>query len=72
MSQHNCADPLCNDKASGKNLFCAKSWFAIPEYHRDLIRSETDKGEHTLRVKPTREWMKKALHYLHEPRKVQI
>jgi hypothetical protein len=72
MAQHNCADPQCGGKASGKNLFCVKSWFALPEYHRDLIRNETEKGEHTLRAHPTRDWLNKALHYLHEPRKVEI
>jgi hypothetical protein len=72
MALHNCADFECDSKASGRNLFCVKSWFAIPEHHRDEIRKGTEKGEHTLRAKPSREWMSKAMRYLHEPRKVPI
>jgi len=69
MALHNCSDPNCNTKASGRNLFCAKAWFNIPELHRERIREGTEKGEHTLRAKPSREWMNKALTYLNNPRK---
>jgi hypothetical protein len=63
MAQHKCADSYCNGMASGRNLFCMKCWYSIPEYLRLEIRNETEKGEHTLRAKPTREWMSKALKY---------
>jgi hypothetical protein len=74
MAQHRCMDPDCNcgGKAMGKNLFCAKAWFSIPEEHRMDIRQGTKKGEHTLRAKPSREWMTRALRYIRDPRKVPL
>jgi len=67
MALHNCSNPKCTSKASGRNLFCVKCWFHIPEGHREEIRKDTDKGEHTLRAHPNREWLSRSLRYINEP-----
>jgi len=69
MAQHSCSNPRCNDLASGRNLFCAKCWFHIPDGHREEIRGDTEKAVHTLRAHPSREWLSRALKYITEPRR---
>jgi hypothetical protein len=64
MAQHTCSNPNCTELASGRNLFCIKDWFSMPDSHRRLIRHDTGKGEHSLRAHPTNEWMSRALSYL--------
>ena len=39
---------------------CAKHWYALPQTLRDDIRRDTDKGAHTLRANPSREWLAAA------------
>ena len=70
MALHNCSNPKCEGKASGRNLFCSKCWFHIPDGHRTEVRGDVKKGEHTLRAHPSREWIAGAWNYINEPRQV--
>lgn len=45
---------------------CAKHWYALPLSLRDDVRRGTEKGMHTLRVHPTREWLGIASKYVGE------
>jgi hypothetical protein len=69
MALHKCSNSKCVEKASGRNLFCSKCWFHIPDGHRLEIREDTDKGEHTLSAHPSREWMSRSLRYINEPQR---
>jgi len=64
MALHDCGNQRCNVKASGRNIFCSGCWFRIPADLQKIIRSDTDKGEHSLRAHPNRDWMSRALRYM--------
>jgi hypothetical protein len=36
---------------------CVKHWYTLPETLREDIRKDTDKGAHSLRAQPSREWL---------------
>jgi hypothetical protein len=55
-----CVVKGCTDPTRGKAIMCAKHWYALPETLREDVRSETDKGAHTLRATPSREWLAAA------------
>jgi hypothetical protein len=72
-SVHRCFDyPKCKNMASGKNLFCSKCWDRIPKQHKATIREGTEKGTHTLRVVPSREWTATAYGYLDSAARVVV
>lgn len=62
MALHRCATPGCTNQAAGRNIFCSACWAQIPENHREKIRS-SEKGDHSLRANPSKEWMGVALKY---------
>ena len=45
---------------------CAKHWYALPQTLRDEIRKGTEKGMHSLRVQPSREWLAVASKHVGE------
>lgn len=50
----------CREHTAGKNVMCGKHWYALPEKLRADVRRETEKGTHSLRARPTREWLAEA------------
>lgn len=42
---------------------CAKHWYSLPERLRLDVRKGTEKGTHTLRAHPTKEWLGAAAKY---------
>ena len=73
MASHKCENfSVCGRQASGRNLFCTEDWSRIPEGHQNEIRKDTDKGEHTLRAHPNREWLTRTFRYLNEKRNVPV
>jgi hypothetical protein len=61
--EHCCTTPECADKAHGRKLFCLKCWCQIPESLQRDIRKDTEKGEHTLRAHPARDWLNAAFRH---------
>jgi hypothetical protein len=39
---------------------CSKHWYALPQMLREDLRKGTEKGAHSLRATPTREWLAAA------------
>jgi hypothetical protein len=73
MAQHKCFDsPKCKNLVSGRNLFCVKCWDKIPKQHRATIREGTEKGAHTLRANPSREWIAATYSYLDAATRVVV
>jgi hypothetical protein len=73
MAMHKCVNSnICGRQASGRNLFCFEDWCRIPEGHQIEIRKDTEKGEHTLKASPSREWLARAFRYLNEKRTAPV
>ena len=53
-----CAAPL-----GKKAVLCKKHWEAIPQSLRDDLRKGTEKGQHTLRATPSKEWLNAVSKY---------
>ena len=70
MAQRNCSNQKCTGKANGRNVFCSKCWFHVPGDLRAAIRKDSEKGEHTLRAQPSREWLSMALRSINDRRPV--
>jgi hypothetical protein len=62
----------CTDHTNAKALMCAKHWYALPLSLRDDARRGTEKGAHTLRVHPTREWLSTASKYVGDIKNLYI
>jgi hypothetical protein len=73
MAMHKCLNhSVCGNQASGRNIFCLADWCRIPEGHQIEIRKDTEKGEHTLRASPSREWLSRAFRYINEKRTAPV
>ena len=73
MAMHKCINGnVCGRQASGRNLFCFEDWCRIPEGHQKEIRKDTEKGVHTLRAQPGREWLSRAFRYINEKRNAPV
>lgn len=59
-----CVVKHCTEETRGKAIMCAKHWYVLPQQLRDDIRRDTDKGSHTLRANPSREWLAAASKYV--------
>ncbi len=55
-----CVVRNCNEHTSKKALMCKKHWYALPANVRADVRRGTEKGGHSLRAIPTREWLSQA------------
>ena len=51
---------------------CAAHWYALPQQLREDIRKDTDKGAHTLRAQPSREWLAAASKHVGDLRHLSI
>lgn len=67
-----CIVRSCTDPVRGKALLCPKHWAKIPETLREEIRKGTEKGTHTLRATPTREWVMAASKFVGEVQNLNI
>lgn len=67
-----CVVAGCNEQIRSKYLMCSKHWYKLPETLRDDVRLGTDKGTHTLRAHPTREWLGLATKYVGSIRNLSI
>ena len=47
----------CVNRSGQKALLCSACWNKIPAHLQADIRKGTEKGQHTLRVHPSREWL---------------
>lgn len=62
----------CIGETRGKALLCSKCWAKVPETLREEIRKGTEKGAHTLRATPTREWVQSVAKYVGEVKNLNI
>jgi hypothetical protein len=67
-----CIVRSCIGETRGKALLCSKCWAKIPETLREDIRKGTEKGNHTLRATPTREWVQSVAKYVGEVKNLNI
>jgi hypothetical protein len=51
---------------------CASHWYKLPETLRREARKGTEKGQHSLRAHPTREWFGLATKYVGDLRHLVI
>lgn len=59
-----CVVKSCHETTSKKNLMCSKHWYTLPLSLRDDVRRGTEKGTHTLRAHPSREWLSAVTKYV--------
>jgi len=64
--------PKCSNPVTGKRLFCEKCWNIIPKQHQEKIRVGIEKGMHSLRAQPTKEWIAEAYSYLDSASRVKV
>jgi len=50
----------CTGNTGKKAIMCSKHWYALPQTLRDDLRRDTEKGNHSLRANPSREWLAAA------------
>jgi hypothetical protein len=62
----------CSEATRGKALLCSNHWQKVPESLREEIRKGTDKGAHSLRSHPTREWVTAVSKYVGEVKNLNI
>jgi hypothetical protein len=67
-----CIVRICDENTRGKALLCPKHWQMIPETLREEIRKGTEKGTHTLRATPTREWVQAVSKYVGDVKNLNI
>ena len=67
-----CVVKGCTQETRGKAIMCAKHWYALPETLREDIRKDTDKGAHSLRAQPSREWLSMASKYVGDVQNLSI
>jgi hypothetical protein len=67
-----CVVKNCTQETRGKAIMCVKHWYTLPETLREDIRKETDKGAHTLRAQPSREWLAAASKYVGDVKNLSI
>jgi hypothetical protein len=62
----------CNDHTGHKAVMCSKHWYALPLSLRDDVRRGTEKGNHTLRANPSREWLSTASKHVGDVRNLVV
>ena len=62
----------CKDETRGKALLCSGHWAKLPEKLREEVRNGTEKGAHTLRATPTREWVQAASKYVGDVQNLNV
>ena len=67
-----CVVRSCTEHTNTKALMCAKHWYALPLAVRDDVRRGTEKGTHTLRVHPTREWLSAVTKYVGDVKNLYV
>lgn len=67
-----CVVKGCTQEVRGKAIMCAKHWYALPEMLREDIRKDTDKGAHSLRAQPSREWLAAASKHVGDLKNLSI
>ena len=59
-----CVVKGCTEITGKKSLMCSTHWNALPITLREDVRKGTEKGAHTSRAHPTREWLTAASKYV--------
>ena len=67
-----CVVKSCTQETRGKGIMCVAHWYALPQTLREDIRKDTDKGAHTLRAQPSREWLAAASKYVGDVKNISI
>jgi hypothetical protein len=52
-----CVVKGCQEPIRKRALMCSKHWDRLPKQLHETVRQGTEKGTHTLRAQPTREWI---------------
>lgn len=67
-----CVVKGCHEGSRRKAVMCAKHWFTLPITLRDDVRRGTEKGNHTLRAHPSREWLSTASKYVGDVKNLHV
>jgi uncharacterized protein with PhoU and TrkA domain len=62
----------CKEETHKKFLMCNKHWKCLPETLREDVRKDTEKGMHTLSVRPSRDWLAAASKHVGNIRNLDI
>jgi hypothetical protein len=55
-----------------KAVLCKKHWEAIPQNLRDDLRKGTEKGQHSLRAAPSKEWLNAVSKHVNDVKTVSV
>lgn len=64
MAIKKCTTTGCVNNTPRRNVFCPACWAKLPKNVQMDVRKGTEKGTHTLRSQPSKEWINKAYRYI--------
>jgi len=67
-----CVVKSCSESTSHKAVLCKKHWETIPKQLQMDIRKGTEKGNHSLRSNPSREWLGSITKYVGDVKNLMV